>query len=95
MYGVKISVVSIGGSPCGSGLKVGDSWTINAKNGSLVMDDFKGCCPELLNSVLPGCLIMAFDGNMSWEKDGKATTCCPDPNSMVVVSTERVPEIEV
>jgi uncharacterized repeat protein (TIGR04076 family) len=93
MYGVKITVESIGAVPCGAGLKVGDSWSINARNGSLVMEDFKGCCPELLNTVLPHCLVMALDGKMSWEIDGKCTSCCPDPNSMVVVSMERIPEI--
>lgn len=94
MYGVKITVESVGPVPCGSGLKVGDNWSINAKNGSLVMEDFSGCCPELLNTVLPHCLVMALDGRMSWEIDGKCTSCCPDPNSMVVVSMERIPELK-
>lgn len=94
MYGVKITVESIrGAQPCGAGIKIGDTWTINAKNGNLVMEDFKGCCPELLSSILSHCMVMALDGKMDWEIEGKSTSCCPDPNSLVVVSMERIPEL--
>ena len=91
MYGVKITVVSVGEKPCGSGVKVGDSWEIGCNGNNLNMSDFTGACPELVNTVLPQCLIMAYDGKLAWEKDGKATSCCPDPDSQVVVSYERIP----
>ncbi|MEI7885304.1 MAG: TIGR04076 family protein [Clostridia bacterium] len=91
MHGVKITVVSVGETPCGSGIKVGDSWQINCNGESLRMSDFQGACPELINTILPQCLIMAYEGKLAWEKDGKATSCCPDPASQVIVSYERIP----
>lgn len=93
MYGVRITVEEIKGH-CQANVKVGDSWTINAIDGALVMDDFKGCCPELLASILPNCFVMANDGSFSWEdEDGSVTSACPDPNNAVKVRVERIEEV--
>ena len=93
MYGVKITVESVKGT-CVAGLKKGDSWIINMEEGALKMGDFTGCCPELLGPILPDCFVMAFEGKLPWEVNGKAKSCCPDPKNVVEVSIERIPEIK-
>jgi uncharacterized repeat protein (TIGR04076 family) len=82
LYNVKVTVTEV--KNCSSGLKVGDSFQINAENGIKI----KGCdgwCPEAVQTVIPPCMIMMHGGTLPWEDEyARATSHCPDPGGIVM-----------
>lgn len=91
-FGVVIEVESIK-APCSAGLSVGDRFVIQNYGGSLVMENFDGCCPELFNVAFPIAMAMAHGGRIRWEDErGKARSVCPDGHCIVQVALSRIPE---
>ena len=90
-YGIESRVVSKGGF-CLSGMEVGDTCKIRNINGSLQMEGFDGCCPEMFNSALPTYLAMINGGELPDEdENGAVLTACPDPLVLVTFETRRIP----
>lgn len=86
---VLIEVESIA-APCSAGIQVGDKFRISNCDGSVVMEDFDGCCPELFNAVFPIAMTLIHEGEIPWEDaEGKARSVCPDGHCRVQVALSR------
>lgn len=88
---ILIEVESIA-QPCSAGLRVGDRFLVSNCGGSIVLENFDGCCPELFNTVFPIVMPMIHGGSVPWEDDqGRARSVCPDGHCRVQVAVSRLP----
>ena len=86
---VKITVHSVQGT-CDAGLEIGDSFIIRNK-GCMVLEGAEGLCVELLNSIIPQCMVYTAGGSFPWENDqGEIFVSCPDSKNLLTVKLTRI-----
>ncbi len=86
---MRVSVIDVLYGYCKMGMKVGNSWDINAN-----LTPHAVCMNAFCQVVYPAIRTMRYWGNQPWDENPDVTTvACPDRKVQVIFQIERVPEV--